>query len=124
MPFCPKCRAEYREGFTKCHDCQLTLVDKLTPEKTPKETSKKMGPFSGELVMIYTTPNQGSAAFVKSLLEASNIPCFVKNENVNYTLPPGLIDGFAWMEILVSKEKAEQARELLKDFLNQSDDKK
>lgn len=29
MPFCPNCKAEYREGFTKCSDCDTELVKKL-----------------------------------------------------------------------------------------------
>lgn len=29
MPFCPKCKAEYREGFDTCSDCKVKLVDKL-----------------------------------------------------------------------------------------------
>ena len=24
--FCPKCRAEYRDGFTRCSDCAVALV--------------------------------------------------------------------------------------------------
>ncbi|MFH2035482.1 MAG: zinc ribbon domain-containing protein [Candidatus Zixiibacteriota bacterium] len=32
MPFCPKCRAEYREGFTFCSDCDEELIDELVPE--------------------------------------------------------------------------------------------
>lgn len=27
--FCPQCRAEYREGFTRCADCDVTLVRDL-----------------------------------------------------------------------------------------------
>ena len=27
--FCPKCKAEYREGFTYCSDCGVTLVERL-----------------------------------------------------------------------------------------------
>ena len=27
MPWCPKCKSEYREGFTVCADCGSTLVD-------------------------------------------------------------------------------------------------
>jgi hypothetical protein len=29
--FCPKCRAEYREGFTSCSDCHIPLVPELGP---------------------------------------------------------------------------------------------
>ena len=29
MPFCPKCRVEYREGFTMCSDCKIPLVGSL-----------------------------------------------------------------------------------------------
>ena len=29
--FCPNCRAEYREGFTRCSDCNVELVNVLPP---------------------------------------------------------------------------------------------
>jgi len=29
--YCPKCRAEFREGFTRCSDCGLELVAVLPP---------------------------------------------------------------------------------------------
>ena len=36
MPWCPKCRNEYREGFTVCADCGATLVDVLGEEEKVK----------------------------------------------------------------------------------------
>lgn len=33
MPWCPKCKTEYREGFTVCADCGSELVRKLPVEK-------------------------------------------------------------------------------------------
>ena len=27
--FCPKCRSEYREGYTMCIDCEVDLVESL-----------------------------------------------------------------------------------------------
>ena len=41
--FCPECRAEYREGFTSCASCGMTLVDKL-PDK-PNATAKPRSVF-------------------------------------------------------------------------------
>jgi len=29
--FCPSCEAEYRDGFTECSDCGVTLVATLEP---------------------------------------------------------------------------------------------
>ena len=29
MPFCPKCKTEYRDGFTICADCKIPLVSSL-----------------------------------------------------------------------------------------------
>lgn len=29
MPFCPVCKAEYREGFYRCSDCEVELVADL-----------------------------------------------------------------------------------------------
>ena len=32
MPLCPKCRTQYREGFSLCSDCKIPLVDQLTDD--------------------------------------------------------------------------------------------
>lgn len=32
MPWCPKCRSEYREEFKRCDDCDAELVEKLEDE--------------------------------------------------------------------------------------------
>jgi hypothetical protein len=40
--FCPQCRAEYREGFTRCSDCDVDLIEALpanAPESNPERSS-------------------------------------------------------------------------------------
>ena len=39
MPWCPKCGAEYRDGFTRCASCDVPLVDRLTDEQS-KQANK------------------------------------------------------------------------------------
>jgi hypothetical protein len=36
--YCPECKAEYRQGFTRCTDCDVDLVDTLLQE--PERTSE------------------------------------------------------------------------------------
>ena len=33
--FCPECKAEYRDGFTRCADCDVDLLERL-PESEPE----------------------------------------------------------------------------------------
>lgn len=37
MPFCPKCKSEYREGFTMCADCKVPLVASLDGKQKPAD---------------------------------------------------------------------------------------
>ena len=58
--FCPKCRAEYREGFFECSDCQIPLVDQLPDEQ--------QGDADLELVTVLETKDPGVLTIAKSLL--------------------------------------------------------
>lgn len=47
MPWCPKCKSEYREGFTVCSDCGSELVDeeqflKLEEERAAAEEAQRV----------------------------------------------------------------------------------
>lgn len=37
MPWCPKCKSEYREGITTCADCKVELVEDLQAVKEEEE---------------------------------------------------------------------------------------
>ena len=43
MPWCPLCKQEYRDGFTKCSDCEIELVAELEPEAIPPKRINKIG---------------------------------------------------------------------------------
>src|SRR3990172_3899283 len=108
--FCPKCGAEYREGFTVCSDCGVGLVEGHPPE-----------PEFVEFVTVYRSGNPALLALAKSILEDAGIPYVVRGE--------GLQDLFAWgrmgigfnplvgpPEIQVDIEDKEEAVELLEQL--------
>ncbi len=52
MPWCPKCKSEYREGFTVCADCGSELVDEekfaqMEEERLAAERGQRLS-FHGE----------------------------------------------------------------------------
>ena len=44
MPWCPKCRTEYREGFSQCADCGAELVNVLPPKDAPPKKEWRFKP--------------------------------------------------------------------------------
>ena len=70
--FCPKCRCEYREGFTTCSDCDVSLVSVLPPEPPPPETSPH--------VKLYSPRDPGELSLIQSILESEGIYYYVHND--------------------------------------------
>jgi len=101
--YCPKCKGEYREGFTQCADCQIPLVGELPQSESDDAPI--------DLVEVLSTADPGLIAFVKSVLEAEDIPYLAHGEHfsrMHATIP---------VRFLVAKEDVEVAREVLKDLL-------
>lgn len=48
MPWCPKCKTEYREGFTVCADCGSELVEEEPVETPPGEAEWDAFPQYGD----------------------------------------------------------------------------
>jgi len=60
MPWCPECGAEYREGFARCSECGVALVNEPPPET---EQLPEPGPEWVE-VAGYTTVEEARLARV------------------------------------------------------------
>ena len=95
--FCPKCRTEYKEGFTVCADCGAQLVEELPPEE----------PDFPELVTVLSTGDLSTVALAKSILDEAEIPFIAKGEFPMEQLAVGPV------EIQVDRNDQEQARQLL-----------
>ena len=57
MPWCPKCRNEYREGFTVCADCGVDLVDELGEEVVEKEVFFTVPRYEAQRILDYLEAN-------------------------------------------------------------------
>lgn len=83
MPWCPKCGAEYREGFTECASCGVKLVEKLTDEQKEEaalEERRDMVLPEGmsRPVAVYTAKNRMEAAPIENMLRDNDIPVFTR----------------------------------------------
>ena len=107
--FCPKCGAEYREGFYECADCHVQLVWELPlePEKKPVE-----------LVTVASVENAVHLALVKSILEEAGIPFFVKGMVSEDIILASKVDA----EVQVDREDEQEAKKLLKELDDRSHD--
>ena len=98
--FCPKCKAEYREGILICAPCHAKLVERLPEDPSPVYV---------EYEEILGTYNAADIAIIKSILDAEKITYFFQGEHFTYMRP--LADP---ARLLVKKDQAGAARELLK----------
>lgn len=105
MPYCPKCRYEYRAGFSTCPDCDVKLVEEL-----PKPSFR-----DAELVVVAAYPFDAGAQQAKLRLNADGIDAVIMNEIMSQTdIVLAFADG--GVKVLVRKEDARRAQEILAEI--------
>ena len=100
--FCPKCRAEYREGFTECADCKVPLVSELSPESEPAYV---------EYEEVLSTFNTGDIAIIRSILDSENVTYYFKGKYHQLMRP--LAEP---ARLMVRKDQVQKAKDILKDL--------
>ena len=109
MPWCPKCKIEYREGFEICSDCGSALVDEY-----PEDIDKPDDPDTSEdwehFMYLF---NETEADIVMGLLETAGIPVIkmYKGMGILHKVYTGKVAG---VDLYVPREKLDKAKELLK----------
>ena len=120
--FCPKCRAEFREGLTHCSKCDVELVDEL-PE-SPVDTKKASKPEPIEVnmsaavdpVLIRSVSNNIDAEVIMELLRRNNIPCFSCNRESGAYMTIYMGFSIYGEDIYVAKKDSQAAIDLLNDW--------
>ena len=80
MPWCPKCKTEYREGFERCNDCETDLVDKLADEPVADKPQE----YEAEAFLV-SAGSDMQADILESKLKFYGIPVVRKyRENGGY----------------------------------------
>ena len=104
--FCPKCRSEYREGFTECADCHVELIPELAPLTAESKSIEYV-----EYKELLSTYNLADIAFIESILDSEKIIYFMQNEEFNtLTFSPQPV------RVMVNTDQFDEAQKLLKDF--------
>jgi len=97
--YCPSCRAEFREGFFRCEDCDVALVEVL-----PEEVSKP------GYIQVATVFTEGEIAFMKSCLDQAGIDYYFHGEQAHRLAPVPL-----GARLMVREDFKEEAEALLKN---------
>jgi hypothetical protein len=100
--FCPNCRAEYKSGITRCHDCDADLVDELPPDSGPEWV---------EFEEVLSTYNLADIALIKSILDETGMKYYFENENFVHVSPLALP-----ARLMVPRNQVEKTLGLLKDM--------
>ena len=96
----------------KLNEIKINKEQKIAEEKRIAEERKSNYKF----LKVFTTPRMGEIAIIRSILDSEKIPYYIKGENFAYLYGPA--DGLSSVDVMVRENYAEDAKELLKDFIN------
>jgi len=125
--YCPKCKSEYRDGFTICSDCKIKLVDQLP--KDPKEEIENLekaddleefGQFerfnNTKTMLLETASNEIDAGLIMNLLRNNDIPCYKQSKGAGGYLNIYMGYSVFGEEIYVAEQDYQRAKALLNDL--------
>jgi hypothetical protein len=100
--FCPKCKSEYRAGFTHCSDCNVPLVDRLPPQSE-----------NAALVRLRSYANDQDLFIAKGVLESAGIDAMASPPDQPVSLARSFGVGVPATDLYVRAEDFVIANELL-----------
>lgn len=121
MPWCPKCKAEYREGFTECAYCHVPLTNQKPQDNAPPDG------YEAELslmnpVTVYEAKDGADVAMICEILRNAGIQTATRDsETLGGLLRLYTGSSIYGMSILVDRTQVEKAREILQTWAEQDE---
>ncbi|HHY05167.1 MAG TPA: zinc ribbon domain-containing protein, partial [Thermoanaerobacterales bacterium] len=106
MPWCPKCRTEYRDGFTKCSDCGSELVNEL------EEINHEVVEYDHEAFLV-SVMDEIEYSIIESKLFQSGIPIMKKYKGAGAYLSVFMGMTPFGIDIYVPSKSLKLAKELI-----------
>lgn len=108
MPWCPKCKAEYREGFNLCANCNIELVNELEPE-----LDEDANVVYDKEAFLTTVANASEALVIEALLQSYGISVLRKYKGAGDYLQISMGATVFGIDLYVSSQSLETAKEVL-----------
>lgn len=116
MSWCPKCKCEYREEFTKCSDCGCELVKELKVDEDLKahevhgNEQIKENEENDTQVLLVSVRNDIEAKVIESKLNAFGVPSVKQFRGLDGIYG---LSTFAGVDIYVSSSLFENAMDII-----------
>ena len=104
--YCPNCEAEYNPGITVCKDCNIALVERLTPETMVHDKS------DADMVLLASFKFSGEAQMLQELLEKNGVRSYVQGATDTIAIPSGFNDA----TLFVDERDLEKAKTLYTEY--------
>jgi hypothetical protein len=121
MPWCPKCNAEYIDGFTKCHDCGVELVEEPIDKNKESKGKRQWEPITNynEKVLLVTVDEVTEYSYIRSMLECEGIAHWILDQKVDhcYTRVGGMNSFPKYIYVL--EDDIETAKEIVESYTSE-----
>lgn len=116
MLYCPKCKSEYRDGFTKCSDCDEVLIDKIVEKPRALESIDSDNNYIDDLedeTFLVSITDPVEYSYVSSMLEKENISFILKVDGISQYLKLFTGLSFRGKDIFVGRADMIMAQEIV-----------
>ena len=119
MPYCPECKAGYRDGYTVCSDCGIPLVEH-TPEPKEPDMHGDQSAYEEkrtEPTFLLATSDGMETEMLMALLRNNGIPAMARPRGSGEFLRVYMGMSFQPVDIYVPAAAVEDASALVRDTM-------